>query len=144
MHENEDDTANSLVKNERRGVWLALVVIMILATTLVVDSDTRRALLTGLAVALVFAVTWLGQKAVRKSPDNSGESRKAVMQDEWRLAALARSYKWAFVAVLAALSAFCITSAITSIDISASMLAALIVALAVTVFLGFFLLFDRV
>ncbi len=143
MHENRDDLTSRLVKNERRGVWLALAVVMALATTLAVDSDTRRALLTGLAVVIVFAVTWLGQKAARSSRGNSGESRKAVMQDEWRLAALASAYKWAFVAVIAALSAFCMTSAITSVEISASMLAALIVALGVTVFLGFFLLFDR-
>jgi hypothetical protein len=143
MHENEDVNTSGLVKNERRGIWLALVVVMILATTLVVDSDTRRALLTGLAVAIVFAVTWLGQKAARRTSGNSSESRRSMMQDEWRLAALARAYKWAFVAVLATLSGFCIASALTSIEISASMLAALVVAMGVTVFLGFFLLFDR-
>lgn len=143
MHDNEDDATSSLVKNERRGVWVALGVIMFLAATLFVDSDTRHALLTALAVAIVLAVTWLGQKATRRTGANIRESRKAVMQDEWRLAALARAYQWAFVAVLAALSAFCIASAITSIEISPPMLAALIVALGVTAFLGFFLLFDR-
>ncbi len=142
MAEN-DDTTSRLVKNERCGDWLALVVVMVLATTLFLDNETRRALLTGLAVALVFAVTWLGQKAARRTRSNIGESRKAEMQDEWRLGALPRAYKWAFAAVLAALSAFCMTSAVTPIEISASMLAALVVALGATVLLGSFLLFDR-
>lgn len=143
-HQNGQDHTSRLVKNERRGIWLALVVVMALAATLVVDSDTRRALLTGLALAIVFAVTWLGQKTTRKNRGETGDNRMAFMQDEWRLAALARAYKWAFFAVLAALSAFCMFSAVVvTIEISASMLAALIVALGVTVFLGFFLLFDR-
>lgn len=142
MHGNEHDHTSKLVKNERRGIWLALVVIVILASTLVVDVATRRGLLTGLAVALVFAVSWLGQSAARRR-HNIDESRKAVMQDEWRLAALARAYKWAFIAVIAALATFCIASALTPIDISAARLAALVVALGATVFLAFFLLFDR-
>lgn len=111
-----DDTTSALVKNERRGIWLALVVVMVLATTLFVDNETRRALLTGLAVALVFTVTWLGQKAAGRTRSNLGESRKAVMQDEWRLAALGKACKWAFVAVLAGLSAVCMTSAVTPIE----------------------------
>ena len=65
------------------------------------------------------------------------------MQDEWRLAAIASAYKWAFVAMLTALSAFCATSALVVIDMSAAMLAALAVALGVSLFLGLFLLFDR-
>lgn len=143
MHEDEGDATHKLVKNERRGVWLALAVIMVLAASLFFDSDTRRALLTALAVAIVFAVTWLGQSAARRTRGSIVESRKAVMQDEWRLAALARAYKWAFFAVLAALAAFCSASAMTSIDISACMLAAVVIAMGVSVFLGFFLLFDR-
>lgn len=143
MTENEDDLTSKVVQNERRGIWLALAVVLVLAATLVVDIDTRRALLTGLAVAIVFAVAWLAQAAARKNRNRTEQSRKAVMEDEWRLAALAGAYKWAFVAVLAILSTFCIISALTTVDISASMLAALTVALGVSVFLCLFLLFDR-
>lgn len=143
MHENENDHTSALVKNERRGIWLALGVVIVLATTLVLDVDTRQTLLTGMPVVLVFVVIWLGQKAARRSKGNIGKNREAVMQDEWRLAALARAYKWAFFAVLTILSAFCIISAVTSIEIPAPMLAALVVALGVTLFLAFFLLFDR-
>lgn len=143
MQQSESDATDRMVKNERRGVWLALVVILALALTLVIGSDTRRALLTGMVVAIVFAVTWLGQCSSGKSRSDIRKSRDAVMHDELRHAALASAYKWAFFAILGTLATFCVLSTVLTFGMSTQMLAALTVALGASVFLILFLLKDR-
>ncbi len=141
MQDKDNNSAtDKLVQNERRGVWLALIVVLALSSTLVSGSDTRRALLTGMAVAIVFAVIWLVQSRVRNLQKHH---RGAVLQDELRQAALARAYRAAFFIVLAALAAFCVLSSVLAFDLSSQMLAALAVALGASAFLVLFLLFDR-
>ncbi len=143
MSSNAGDPTDKLVKNERHGVWLALVVVLILAATLVLGSDTRRALLLALAIGVVFAVTWLGQRRTRGTKHSLDERRKVVVTDELRQAAIARACQGAFFTLLGALAAFCVASMVVTITLSGQMLAALTVALGAIVFLALFLLFDR-
>jgi O-antigen ligase len=138
-----DNQTDQLVRNERRGVWLALVVVLVLAATLVLGSDTRRALLLALAIGIVFAVTWLSQQRTRGMKGAIREKRDAVMHDELRQAAITHAYKWAFFTVLGALASFCLLSTVVSISVSGQLVAALTVALAVIAFLMVFLLLDR-
>lgn len=140
MHDHEDNTTDKLVRNERRGIWLALTVVLTLASTLVLGSDTRRALLAAMAIAIVFAVTWLAQTRTRFARKHD---REVVTHDELRQTALAHAYRWAFLVVLAALAGFCLSSTVVAFDLSAQMLAALTVTLGVSAFLALFLLFDR-
>jgi hypothetical protein len=140
MRDNEDNATDKLVRNERRGIWLALAVVLALASTLVMGSDTRRALLTVLPIAIVFAVIWLAQSRTRIARKRD---RDAVTHDELRQLALAHAYRWAFLVVLAALAGFCLASTVLAFDLSAQMLAALTVMLGVSAFLVLFLLFDR-
>ena len=102
-------------------------------------SDTRRALLTATAIAIVFAVIWLAQSRTRIARQRD---RDVVTHDELRQAALAHAYRWAFLVVLAALAGFCLSSTVVAFDLSAQMLAALTVTLGVSAFLALFLLFD--
>lgn len=143
MSDSTHDETDKLVKNERRGVWLALIVVLALAATLVLGSDTRRALLLALAIGIIFAITWLSQQRTRGSKNAIREKRDAVLHDELRQAAMAHAYQWAFFAMLGALISFCLLSAIVTIVVSTQMVAALTVAVGVSVFLGAFLLFDR-
>lgn len=138
-----DHQIDTWVRNERRGVWLALVVVLLLAATLVFGSDTRRALLLALAIGIVFVVTWLTQQRTRGTKNSIRETRDAAIDDELRQTAIARAYQWAFLAVLGALALFCLLSTVLTIAISASMLAALTITIAVTAFLVTFLLLDR-
>lgn len=142
MHDNGDQT-DKLARNERRGAWLALMVILALAATLVLGSDTRRALLRALAIGIVFAVTWLSQQRSRGAKDALRSTREVVMHDEWRQVAISRAYQWAFFAVLGALVSFCLLSTVLTIDLPGQMVAALTVALGTSVFLAVFLLYDR-
>lgn len=139
MH-NPAPPTEQLIRNERRGIWLALLVVATLAATLVLGSDTRRALLLALAVAIVFAVAWLSLKRTRGA---AGATRTAVLHDELRQAAMAVAYQWAFVIVLAALAAFCLLSTVVTIDVSGQRLAACVIALAASAFLAIFLIRDR-
>lgn len=143
MQNNEIDVTDRMVRNERRGVWLALIVVIALAATLVMGSDTRRALLIGMAGAIVFAVIWLSQSAARRVRGEIRKHRDAVMHDELRSSAMAAAYKWAFFAVLAFLATFCLLNTVIAFELSAAMLSALTIALGVSVFLGLFLFFDR-
>ncbi|MEO7067040.1 MAG: hypothetical protein ABI114_09055 [Rhodanobacter sp.] len=143
MTNTADDQTDKLVKNERRGVWLALIVVLALAATLVLGSDTRRALLLALGIGIVFAVTWLGQQRTRGAKNVIREKREVVLHDELRQVAIARAYQWAFFTMLGALITFCLLSTVVVVSLSALMVAALTVALGVSVFLGAFLLFDR-
>ena len=138
-----DDQADKLMRNERRGVWLALVVVLVLATTLVLRSDIRHALLLALTVSITFAVIWLGQQRTHGAKDTLQVKRETVMHDELRQIAIAQAYKWGFIAVLAALGLLCLASTIVTIDLPGQMVAALTVALGATTFLVTFLLRDR-
>lgn len=141
--QDNDSATEKLIRNERRGVWLALVVVLALAATLVLGSDTRRALLLALGIGIVFAVIWLGQQRTRGTKDAIQASRDVVRRDESRQLATAQAYKWAFLVVLIALGSFCVLSMIVTIQLPGQMVAALTVALAATVFLAVFLLCDR-
>lgn len=141
--QNHDDRTDKLIKNERRGVWLALLVVLALAATLVLGNDTRRALLLALAISIVFAVTWLGQQRSRGTRAERQASQHAVMHDELRQRAISRACQTAFFAMLGALAAFCVLSTIITIDLPSQMLAALAIALGITAFLGAFLVHDR-
>lgn len=143
MQKNESDAINRLVKNERRGIWLALIVVTTLALTLMVDIDMRRTLSTGIAVTIVLAVAWLTRSGSRKFREDVQENRDAVMHDELRQTALASAYKWAFLTMLGALAAFCLSSTVLEFAMPGLMLAALTIALGASVFLALFLLFDQ-
>jgi hypothetical protein len=138
-----DHQIDKLVRNERRGVWFALLVVVVLAATLVLGSDTRRALLLALTISIVFIVTWLAQQRTRGAKSTLREKRAIVMSDELRQVAIAKAYKWAFFTVLAILAAFCLLSTVVAISVSGQFVAALGIALAVTAFLASFLLLDR-
>lgn len=138
-----DNPADKLVRNERRGVWFALLVVIALAATLLVGADTQRALMLALAISIVFGVIWLQQQRMRGSRKTLRETRDVVMHDELRQTAIAHAYRWAFFAVLAALAGFCLLSSIMDINVTGQLVAALGIALAVTAFLVAFLLFDR-
>jgi hypothetical protein len=138
-----DNQINKLIRTERRGVWLALTVVLVLAATLVLGSDTRRAVLLALAIAIVLIVTWLGQQRTRGTTSALREQRDAVTHDELRQAAIAHAYQWAFFTVLGALALFCLLSIAMTINIPGQMVAALAVALGATAFLAIFLLQDR-
>lgn len=138
-----DDQTDKLVRNERRGVWLALIVVLVLASTLVLGSDTRRALLQALAIAIVFVIIWLGQQRTRGMKNAIRERRDAVMRDELRQSAITHAGKWAFFTVLGALASFCLLSVLVTLSVSGQLVAALAIMLAVTAFLAVFLLLDR-
>lgn len=141
--QDNDNQINKLVRNERRGVWFALLVVVVLAATLVLGSETRRALLLALAISIVFVVTWLAQQRTRGAKNTLREKRDIVMSDELRQAAIAQAYKWAFFVVLGTLAAFCLLSTAVTISVTGQMVAALSIAFAVTVFLASYLLLDR-
>lgn len=143
MSSSANNEIEKLVRNERRGVWLALAVVLALATTLILSSDTRRTLLVALAIGIVFAVTWLSQQRIRGAKQALRKRREVVTRDELRQAASALAFKWAFLAVMGALASFCLLSTVVTNSLPGQMVAALAVALGATAFLVAFLLFDR-
>lgn len=144
MQNHQTGSTDRLIRNERRGVWMALLVVMALGATLLLGSDTRRGLLIGLAVAIVFAVAWVGQTARCDRHAGIAQSREAVMHDELRAAALASAYKGAFFTVIGAQAFFCVLSTVIAVSLSAAMVCALTIVLGASLFLALFLFLDRV
>ena len=143
MSDGADDQTAKLIKNERRGVWLALLIVLALAASLILDSEARRSFLSVLAIGIIFAVTWLNQQRTRGTKKTLREKREVVLHDELRQLALARAYQWAFFTLLGVLISFCLLSTVIAFGLSAQTVAAVTVALGVSVFLGAFLTFDR-
>jgi hypothetical protein len=133
-----------LIKTERRGIWLALIVVLALTAALVFAGETRRLLLTEVVpFCIVFGAIWINRGTGGAATKPSSEYRALVTHDELRLAAISRAYKWAFLLMLGELSAFCLMSAIVGVDLSGQMVAVLAVAAGAIGFLACFLLFDR-
>jgi hypothetical protein len=144
MKNETEDQTDRLIKAERRGIWLALIVVLALTAAFVFAGETRRLLLTeAVPLCIVFGAVWINRSAGGVAAKTSSEHRELVTHDELRLAAISRAYKWAFLLMLGELGAFCLVSAAVGIDLPGQMVAALAVAAGAIGFLACFLLFDR-
>lgn len=144
MKNQTEDQTDRLIRAERRGIWLALIVVLTLTAALVFAGETRRLLLTEVVpLCIVFGAIWINRGTRGVAAKAIQEHRELVTHDELRLAAISRAYKWAFLLMLGELSAFCLMSATVGVDLSGQMVAVLAVAAGAIGFLACFLLFDR-
>ncbi|MDA3876280.1 MAG: hypothetical protein PF483_04250 [Halothiobacillus sp.] len=144
MKNRKQDQTDHLIKTERRGIWFALIVVLVLTAALVAASETRRALLTVVVpIGIAFGAIWVARGSRGVAAKAGPEHRKLVTHDELRLAAISRAYKWAFFLMLGELTAFCLVSVTAAVHLPGQMVAALAVASGAFAFLASFLVFDR-
>jgi len=144
MKNQTEDQTDRLIKTERRGIWLALIVVLALAAALVFAGETRRLLLTEVVpLCIVFGAIWINRGTGGVTAKVKSEHRELIAHDELRQAAISRAYKWAFLLMLGELSAFCLMSAIAGVDLPGQLVAVLAMAAGAIGFLACFLLFDR-
>lgn len=138
------DVTDQLVRRERRGIWLALGVIVILgvgALLQVLGYDTRLTHYMTLA-GMIIVIGVIATGAMRRH-DKLAESRRAVRADEFRRAAIDRACRHAFVVTMSAMSLYAALSEYWPLPVLPSAIIAVFVVLGVMVFLGAFLLLDR-
>jgi len=146
MKDETEDQTEGLIKIERRGIWLCLIVVFAL-TAMLVASEMRRGGLPMVSplfvILIVLGAAWVNRGSRDASTNASLERRELVTHDELRLAAVSRAYKWAFFLMLGGLTIFCFLSATAGVTLPAQTVAALAIATGVIAFLACFLLFDR-
>lgn len=151
MTQNSDDQSDRLVRHERRGLWLSLLVIVLLGVVALMvgmSSDpakTRYAerLMTLIPLVIIFGAIWVNRLQPRAKPAQMKEQRLAMLSDELRLIASQHAFRAGFLSMLGAQALFCLLSFVMTLSWTAGMLSAATVALGTVVFLGVFLFYDR-
>jgi hypothetical protein len=146
-----DDNSDRLVRQERRGLWLALLVIVILGIVALVvgmssdPASTRYAerLMTLVPMVIIFGAIWVNRLQPSAKAAQLKEQRRAMLGDELRLIASQHAFRAGFLSMLGAQALFCVLSFVVTLSWSAGMLAAATVGLGTVVFLGVFLFYDR-
>lgn len=145
MERETEDRIDRLIKAERRGVWLALIVMLALAAALILTGEAQRMLLTTVVpIGIVFGVAWVSRGTGKAAAKTTAEERELVTRDESRVSAIGQAYKWAFFLMLGELAAMGFMGAVMGTDWSGQMVAVLALATGAIGFLACFLLFDRI
>ena len=140
------DLADHLIRRERRGIWLALAVIVVLglgAVMQVLGYDTHLThYMTLAAMAIVIGLVSVGVTGSLWSKGKLAEKRLAVRSDEFRRAAIDRACRHAFIVTMAAMSLYAAVSEFWPLHVLPSAIIAAFVVLGVILFLGSFLVLD--
>lgn len=151
MTQNSGDRSDRLVRHERRGLWLSLLVIVLLGVVALMvgmSSDpakTRYAerLMTLIPLVIIFGAIWVNRLQPHAKLAQMKEQRRAMLSDELRLIASQHAFRAGFLSMLGAQALFCLLSFVMTLSWTAGMLSAATVALGTVVFLGVFLFYDR-
>ncbi|MEO8998707.1 MAG: hypothetical protein ABI227_12725 [Rhodanobacter sp.] len=141
------DLTDHLIRRERRGIWLALGVIVVLgvgAVMQVLGYDTHLThYMTLAALAIVIGVVSVGATGPIWRNRGLAKKREAVRSDEFRRAAIDRACRHAFIVSMAAMSLYAAVSEYWPLHVLPSAIIAAFVVLGVIVFLATFLVLDR-
>jgi hypothetical protein len=141
------DVTDHLIRRERRGIWLALGVIVVLATGAIVQVlgyDTHLThYMTLAALVIVIGSVTIGTTGSFWRKGTLDAQRRAVRTDELRRAAIDRACRYAFIVTMATMSLYGAFSLYWPLAILPSAMVAVFVVLGVIVFLSMFLVLDR-
>lgn len=141
------DATDALIRRERRGIWLALIVIAALAAAALLEAHgpfrTAGRLLTLTAVAIPLGILLSAGRGFWTRRDALAASRNAIRHDESRRAAIDRASRYGFIGTLIPMSAYALLSQNWPLPVLPSMLLMAFVVLGVVVFLVTFLVLDR-
>jgi hypothetical protein len=151
IHRNSDEQGDRLVRLERRGLWLSLLVMVLLGAVALLaglSSDPAKALyaerlMTLIPMVIIFGAIWVNRLQHGAKPAEVKEQQRAMLNDELRLIATQYAFRAGFLAMLGALALFCLLSFVVTLSWSAGLLAAATVTLGTAVFIGVFLFYDR-
>lgn len=151
MSRDTQDPTDRMIRLERRGIWLALLIILLLGAVALIAGTTQDSALARQAqwmmsvvipMTIVIGAAWVGRRQGNAAPE-SKERRKAILGDELRLVATYKAFRAGFLAMLLALAASFLLTATNTLIWSAGLLAATTCAFGIAVFLGAFLFYDR-
>jgi len=140
-----------MIRLERRGIWLALAVILLLGAVILIAGASndpslarpaRWIMSTVIPMTVVFGAVWVN-RLQNGSASESKEKREAILDDELRHAAMHKAFRAGFLAVLCMQAIVCMLSSTAMLAWPAGLLAAATMTLGIAVFLGSFLFYDR-
>ena len=150
MSRHAHDQTDRIIRLERRGIWLCLMVILLLGTVVLLAGATDDAALPRLArwimsiaipMVIVFGAVWINR--LQNASASESKDREAIFHDELRHVAMYKAFRAGFLAMLGTLVVFCLLSFAATLSWSAGLLAAITIMLGIAVFLGSFLFYDR-
>jgi hypothetical protein len=146
-----EDRGDKLVRYERRGLWLCLVVIVILGVVALlagISSDATniryaQRLMALVPMIIIFGAVWVSR--LQHSANSAGlkEHQRVMLNDELRLVATQHAFRAGFLAMIGAQALFCLLSLAIAFSWPAELVAATAIALGTAVFIGVFLFYDR-
>lgn len=151
MNPGTHDQTDRMIRLERRGIWLALVVILMLGAVILIGGASRDPSFARLArwimstvipMTIVFGAVWVN-RLQSSAASGSKEKRAAIRDDELRHAAMHKSFRAGFWAMLCMQAISCLLSSTAMLAWPAGLLAAATMTLGICVFLGSFLFYDR-
>ena len=145
------DTTDTLTRFARRGLWLALLLILLLGVyAALVNAFPQRSaahyggwLMTLLPMAIVFSIVWL-RSSLRGAHANAANApMHAVLHDELRQISMHKAYRAAFFGMLSCQPILGFTLAWMPLPAAPQIMATVTVAVGACVFLTTLLLCDR-
>jgi lysylphosphatidylglycerol synthetase-like protein (DUF2156 family) len=151
INQNSHEPGDRLVRHERRGLWLCLLVIVLLGVVALLagmSSDPAKMryaerLMTLIPLVIIFGAIWVNRLQQGAKPAELKEQQRAMLNDELRLVASQHAFRAGFLSMLGAQALFCLLSFVVTLSWSAGLLAATTVTLGTAVFIGVFLFYDR-
>jgi lysylphosphatidylglycerol synthetase-like protein (DUF2156 family) len=146
-----DDQTDRMIRLERRGIWLALVVIVLLGAVVLLAGETHDPALARVAqwimstvipMTIVLGAVWVN-RLQNGSASESKNKREAILDDELRHIAAFKAFRAGFLVMLGTQAIFCLLSSTAMLAWSAGLLAAITITFGIAVFLGCFLFYDR-
>ena len=145
------DATETLTRFARRGLWLALLLILLLGIYAVVANafpESRAAhyggrLMSLLPIAIVFAIVWLRSSLRGANAHAANPPMHAVLHDELRQLSMHKAYRAAFFGMLLCQPILGFTLAWMPLPATPQIMATVTVAVGTCVFLATFLLCDQ-
>ena len=151
MKHDAPDATEALTRFARRGLWLALLLILLLGIYAVLanafpESSAARHgawLMSLLPIAIFFAIVWLRSSLRRENAHAANPAMHAVLHDELRQISMHKAFRAAFFSVLLCQPIMGFTLAWMPLPAGAQIMATVTIVVGACVFLATFLLCDR-
>lgn len=142
---------DTLTRFTRRGLWLALLLILLLGGYAVLANAFPQStashyagrLMSLLGIAIIVAVVWLASSRRGQRISATNPAMRAVMDDEWRHASMHKACRMGFFGMLSCQPLLGIAFLWIPLTAAPQIMATVTIVVGVSVFLATFLFCDR-
>ena len=139
--------SDQLIQRERRGIWLALLVMIVLGSGAVAETSGYDSFVTRYmslcAVLIALGIVVVASSRLLRQGTRVAAHRRTVRSDESRTQAIDKACRYSLSITLVSMAVYAILSQALPVVLLPSALIALFVVLGVVTFLAAFLWLDR-